>query len=198
MTVFINNSTDEPFVRFKAKYDLAKENNQDMIEAISISSYDHEKKEVDSRFVNLKFVDNKHFIFFTNYNSPKAKQFSLNNNISALIYWSKINTQIRIKANINKTSNSFNQEYFYNRSKEKNALSISSNQSMPINSYDDVVNNFNKVLEKNNLLECPSYWGGFSFEPYELEIWEGRKYRINNRVLFRLVNDSWQKSFIQP
>ena len=43
---------------------------------------------------------------FSNYQSPKAKQFESHNQISALIYWSKTNIQIRMRAknyeNINK------------------------------------------------------------------------------------------------
>ena len=65
-----------------------------MVEAISISSFSKELDIVDSRYVNLKIVDNEDFIFFSNYQSPKAKQFESHDQISALIYWSKINVQI--------------------------------------------------------------------------------------------------------
>ena len=49
---------------------------QKNIEAISISSYDLKHKEVSSRFVNLKFLENDEFIFFSNYDSPKSLAFN--------------------------------------------------------------------------------------------------------------------------
>ena len=67
---------------------------QKNIEAISISSYSS-KQEVNSRYVNLKFVNNNEFIFFSNYKSPKSIEFDSHKQITALIYWCNTNTQIR-------------------------------------------------------------------------------------------------------
>ena len=73
------------------KYDESLKANQQNIEAISISSYSDKNKEVNARYVNLKFVDDKKFIFFSNYLSPKSKEFNNHNQITALIYWNSIN-----------------------------------------------------------------------------------------------------------
>ncbi len=113
MIQFNNLNQEMPYLAFKAKYDEALNAGQKGIEAISISSYSKETNEVDSRYVNLKFVTNDEFIFFSNYHSPKASSFNLFNQISALFYWPSINVQIRIKAKIKKTSNEFNQKYFF-------------------------------------------------------------------------------------
>ena len=138
MIAFKNISQELPYSIFKEKYDEAIDAGQKNIEAINISSYRKEKEEVDSRYVNLKIIDGNEFIFFTNYNSPKSLAFSSHNQISALLFWPSINTQIRIKAQIKKTSKEFNQLYFTARSSKKNALAISSNQSNQIDSYDSV------------------------------------------------------------
>ena len=71
MISFINASNEAPYQEFKKKYEEAMSRGQPYIEAISISSYCSKKKEVDSRFVNLKFLDKEKFIFFSNYESPK-------------------------------------------------------------------------------------------------------------------------------
>jgi pyridoxamine 5'-phosphate oxidase len=154
--------------------------------------------EVDSRYVNLKFILNDEFIFFSNYNSSKAFSFNSHNQIAALLYWSSINVQIRMKAQIKKTSKEFNQKYFFDRSKEKNALAISSNQSKPIESYSQVKENYNKSLESDNLKKCPKYWGGYSFIPYYFEFWEGHESRINKREVFDKTDSIWKHSFLQP
>ena len=108
MIQFNNLSQEIPYQILKEKYDKAIEAGQKGIEAISISSYNKELNEVDSRYVNLKFISNDEFIFFSNYNSPKAASFNSNNQIAALVYWPSINVQIRIKAKIKKTSIEYN------------------------------------------------------------------------------------------
>ena len=92
--------------------------------------------------MNLKFVNDKQFIFFSNYNSPKSIEFNQHEQITASIYWSRTNVQIRMKAYIKKTSKEFNQDYFVKRDEKKNALAISSYQSSPINSYEMLQKNY--------------------------------------------------------
>ena len=187
-----------PYMLFKMKYEEALDAGQKGIEAISISSYNTVINEVDSRYVNLKFILNDEFIFFSNYNSPKASSFNSHSQIAVLIYWSSINVQIRMKAKIKKTSNDFNQKYFFDRSKEKNALAISSNQSKPIDSYNQVKKNYNKSFKNNNLKKCPEFWGGYSFTPYYFEFWEGNASRLNKREAYERSDNSWKHLILQP
>ena len=198
MIKFNNSNQAIPYQLLKKKYNEAVDAGQKGIEAISISSYNMKIREVDSRYVNLKFINNDEFIFFSNYESPKAAAFNSHNQIAALIYWSSINVQIRIKAKIKKTSAEFNQKYFFDREREKNALAISSKQSEQIDSYDQVKENYNKSLYKDYLKTCPKYWGGFSFVPYEIEFWEGNEFRLNKRNLYKKDNTNWNHYILEP
>ena len=198
MIKFNNLNKEIPYLIFKDKYTEAVEAGQRNIEAISISSYNKDSNQVDSRFVNLKFIDNKKFIFFSNYNSPKSIAFNSHNQITALVYWPSINVQIRIRAKIKKTSNEYNQNYFFDRSEEKNALAISSNQSKPIDSYNQVKENYNKSLKNDDLKKCPDFWGGYSFTPYYFEFWEGHESRLNKREAYEKSDDSWKHLILQP
>ena len=198
MINFINISNQKPFKRFRELYLSASQHNQKNIEAALISSYDTQKKEVNSRFVNIKIIDKDNFIFFTNYNSTKATEFSSHDQISATFFWPKINIQIRIKAKIKKTSKSFNDKYFFSRSPEKNALAISSMQSKEIASFSRVKENYLMIKNKKDLLKCPEYWGGYSFLPYEIEFWEGHKFRLNKRDIYKKDKTSWNHSILEP
>jgi pyridoxamine 5'-phosphate oxidase len=198
MILFNNLNQEMPYQLLKEKYNEAIDAGQKGIEAISISSYNKKISEVDSRYVNLKFISNDEFIFFTNYDSPKASSFNSHNQIAALIYWPSINVQIRMRAKIKKTSNEFNQKYFFDRSKEKNALAISSSQSKPINSYSQVTENYKKSLKNYDLKKCPEYWGGYCFIPYYFEFWEGHELRLNKREAFDKANGIWKNTFLQP
>lgn len=198
MIEFNDLNLEKPYQLFKKKYDEALNAGEKGIEAIIISSFNKEINEVDSRYVNLKFISNDEFIFFSNYDSPKASSFNSHNQIAALFYWPSINVQIRMRAKIKKTSNEFNQKYFFDRSAEKNALAISSNQSKPINSYNQVRENHKKSLKYDNLKKCPEYWGGYSFTPYYFEFWRGHESRINKREVFDQIDGVWKQSFLQP
>jgi pyridoxamine 5'-phosphate oxidase len=198
MISFNNLNQETPYLLFKEKYDEALDAGQKVIEAISISSFNKQIHEVDSRYVNLKFIADDEFIFFSNYDSPKASSFNSHNQIAALIYWSSINVQIRMKAKIRKTSNEYNQKYFADRSEEKNALAISSKQSSTIDSYSQVKDNYNKAIKNNDLKKCPDFWGGYSFTPYYFEFWEGHESRLNKREVYEKSDDSWKHFFLQP
>ena len=198
MIQFNNLNQEMPYLVFKEKYNESMNAKQKNIEAISISSYNREISEVDSRYVNLKFVTNDEFIFFSNYNSPKASSFNSHNQIAALVYWPSINVQIRMRAKIKRTTDEFNQNYFFDRSEEKNALAISSNQSKPINSYSQVKENYNKSLKNDDLKKCPEFWGGYSFTPYYFEFWEGHESRLNKREAYEKSDDSWKHLILQP
>ena len=198
MIQFNNLNQEIPYLLLKEKYDEAVDAGQKGIEAISISSYNKEISEVDSRYVNLKFISNDEFIFFSNYDSPKASSFKSHSQIAVLVYWPSINVQIRMRAKIKRTTDEYNQNYFFNRSEEKNALAISSSQSKPINSYSQVKENYNKSLKNDDLKKCPEFWGGYSFTPYYFEFWEGHESRLNKREVYEKSDDSWKHLILQP
>jgi len=196
---FININESKPYKEFVGFYKKASKLKQKYIEAVSISSYNSEINEVDCRFVNLKYINNNQWIFFTNYNSPKAHDFDSHNQITAIFFWDSLNVQIRIKALIKKTSKIFSDNHFKERVHEKNALAISSNQSKEIKSYKDIVKNFDEICSKNKSLQHrPEYWGGYAFKPYYFEFWEGHDLRLNKRNAYKYKNKRWIHTILQP
>jgi len=199
MIDLINIASDIPHNKFLDLYNRALDEKQRGIEVVAISSYDKSSNEVESRFVNLKYISGNQWIFFSNYLSPKAMQFESHDQISALFYWDSINSQIRLKAKINKSPMDFSDNHFQSRSKEKNALAISSRQSEPIDSFDSVKKNFHATLAAmDSNSQRPEYWGGYSFTPYYFEFWEGHENRLNRRRVFSMEEGSWIESLLQP
>ena len=199
MVEFINISEEKPYQKFKDLYKEAYDKKQAAIEAVVISSFNSNSNEVESRFVNLKYIVNDEWIFFSNYDSAKSKSFKSHPQISAVFYWKKTNTQIRMKAKIYKTSEEFSNKHFASRSTEKNALAISSKQSQPIQSFDDIKAKYLATLDNKDLLQTrPSYWGGYSFKPYSFEFWTGNEFRLNKRSLYQKNNDNWDYCLLEP
>ena len=100
--------------------------------------------------------------------------------------------------NIKKTSKAFSDKYFKNRNAKKNALSISSNQSKIIESYEMVKKKYQAIIDKEDLFKRPSYWGGYEFSPYYFEFWEGHSSRLNKREVFVIKNNNVSKHFLEP
>ena len=199
MIKFLNLNSEKPYIHFQSLYQEALDNDQKGIEAISVSSYNQIKKEVEARYVNLKYIADNEWTFFSNYHSPKASQFESHSQVSILIYWASINAQIRMKAKIFKTSAKFSDEHFQGRTKEKNALAISSNQSQTIESFDEVAKNFNETLDAmTSETVRPNFWGGYSFIPYYFEFWQGHENRLNKRHAFKQEDDQWTEQLLQP
>ena len=197
MITIKNIDLSEPYKRFTLIYEKAL-SHEKHIDAICISSFNKDQNQVESRFVNLKYIFGNEWIFFTNYNSPKALEFEKNDQISAVFFWASTYTQIRMKAKISKSSNDFSDAHFKERDKSKNKIAIISEQSQKIESYDAMLDKYNNINSNQNFSERPVYWGGYSFTPYYFEFWEGHDFRINKREVFEINNDVWQHYFLQP
>jgi pyridoxamine 5'-phosphate oxidase len=198
---FKNIDDSEPYRLFHEKYKFAQKKDQKNIDALCISSYNTIKKEVSSRYVNLKYINKDNWVFFTNYNSPKSNDFLSHEQISAVFFWNKSNIQIRMKAKVKKISEKESDIHFMGRSTEKNALAISSNQSAEISSFQDIKSNYEHTLKnllKEDEVARPNSWGGFSFKPYYFEFWEGSDFRLNNRVAYSYDSSNWKASFLAP
>ena len=192
-------SNEKPYVKFKSLYENALSAGQPIVEAICISSFDEENREPDSRFVNLKYIINDEWIFFSNYLGPKAKQFDTCKSISAVFFWHQTNTQVRLKAKINKSKKEFSDLHFKKRETSKNILAITSSQSEKTNSYEDFKKKYEEASKKiKDAHKRPSYWGGYSFKPYYFEFWQGHDVRLNKREVYTLQENGWEKHFLQP
>ncbi len=187
----------EPYCRFVSFYNEAIEREQKNIEAGCLSSCDKYNR-VHGRFINIKYVNDDEFIFFSNYQSPKAKDFIQNQNVSLTFFWSSTNSQIRLEGKIRLLDGKRSDNHWRNRSNEKNALAVSSKQSYEANSYDEIKSSYEQVLENADLTIRPSFWGGFVINPTFFEFWKGHEFRLNRREVYILENKKWHKKIIQP
>lgn len=185
---------------FQEFHDKGLSLSQQNIDAACLSTFNLINNEISSRFVNIKYIENNKFIFFSNFESPKAKDIETFNKVSCNFFWSNINIQIRLKGEIKKTSEEYSDQHFKNRTKEKNILSISSNQSQKIDSYDAVLAKYNKLRnDDDSFIIRPDYWGGYEISPSYYEFWEGCKNRLNKRQFFKLNNErEWETGYLEP
>ena len=162
MIIFENLPSEKPYKEFSSFYNKAKSLGQTQIEAMAISSYNSSKKQVDSRYVNLKYIIGEEWIFLVITILKKPVILVQINLFQPYFFWQSINLQVRIKGKIFKTSEGFSDKHFSERKLDKNALAISSRQSQKIESYEMVKENFYKTLDDASSLKLrPNYWGDF-------------------------------------
>lgn len=155
---------------------------------------------VSARTVLLKEVDTEGFVFFTNYNSHKAKHLAENPFASLVFLWLDLERQVRIEGLISKIDEQESDAYFNSRPRESQLGAWASDQSSVIDSR-ELLHQRYAELEKqfeNKPVPRPTFWGGYRLIPIEIEFWQGRPGRLHDRILYSRINEIWERKRLAP
>ena len=154
------------------------------------------------RTVLLKYFDQKGFVFFTNFESRKAKEIKDNPRVSLLFVWLDLERQVMINGPAAKISTAESAKYFMSRPKESQMAAWVSSQSHPLSSRQILLQKFQEMKTKigEGKVPLPSFWGGYRVEPVEIEFWQGGQNRLHDRFLYtrREGSDSWAIDRLAP
>lgn len=158
-----------------------------------------ENSQPDSRVVLLKGIQSEKFVFFTNYESHKARQISKQNKVAMNFYWGSLARQVRILGVCEKTSIEDSQTYFLSRPIESQISAIISKQSHVIPSRETLLEQFKEFKQSGVEIKCPAYWGGYAIQPYEFEFFQGHPNRLHDRIVYQSQeNGTWQIHRLAP
>ncbi|RUO68977.1 pyridoxamine 5'-phosphate oxidase [Pseudidiomarina sediminum] len=153
------------------------------------------------RIVLLKDFDAEGFVFFTNYTSDKGADIAANPQVAMHFAWLPLEQQIRIEGRIEKVDRATSEAYFHSRPRESQLGALASAQSQPITSRDDLEARYHELTERyqGQEIPMPESWGGYRILPSFFEFWQGGKYRLHDRFVYRLQADgSWHIERLQP
>ena len=180
-----NKINKNPIEEFKKWFKEAQR--KDILEpnAMTLSTLSANKN-INSRTVLLKGVNNKGFIFFTNYESRKGNDIKLNNTVSLVFLWKELEKQIIIKGRAKKISKKESDKYFQSRPRSSRIAAWASNQSKELSFENELKDRFSHYEKKfrNKDIPLPDFWGGFLVIPRSIEFWIGRKSRMHDRILY--------------
>lgn len=154
------------------------------------------------RMVLLKYFDRQGFVFFTNYESKKARQIAENSQVSLLFFWTALERQVQIAGSAAKISTAESLKYFATRPRGSQIGAWCSQQSSIISSRKMLELKFDEIKRKfhNQEIPLPSAWGGYRIVPHSFEFWQGRPNRLHDRFLYsRLdVESAWEIQRLAP
>lgn len=147
------------------------------------------------RTVLLKYFDQDGFVFFTNYESRKAKQIGKNPNVALLFLWLELERQVMIQGRAAKISTAESLKYFASRPRGSQLGAWCSQQSSIISSRQLLEMKLDEMKRKfaQGEIPLPSFWGGYRVVPHQLEFWQGRPNRLHDRFLYSLQTDGFWK-----
>ncbi len=189
----------DPFKQFQIWFNEAV--SSDFIEpnAMNIATV-NDQGEISSRMVLLKGFDSKGFVFFTNYESNKAKDLACTKQAALTFWWDKLHRQVRIHGFVEKVSREETVEYFHSRPRGSQIGAIASKQSHVIQDYADLEIEYKKIKSKyaDQEIPCPEYWGGYRVIPEKFEFWQGRPNRLHDRLRYTKTADNWNIERLSP
>jgi pyridoxamine 5'-phosphate oxidase len=153
-----------------------------------------------ARMVLLKQVDHDGFVFYTNYNSAKARQLDANPHAALVFYWAQLDRQVRVEGTVSKTSAAESQAYFSTRPRESQIGAWASEQSEAIASRAVLEERAIEVEKKygDREIDRPEHWGGYRLKPERIEFWKSRIGRLHDRILYQRDGDSWAITRLAP
>ena len=189
----------EPVAQFAEWFEQAIELKLNEPNAVTLATVD-DKGMPYQRTVLLKVFDEKGFVFFTNYESRKAKQMEANPQISILVPWVEIERQVIIQGRVEKISTAESLKYFTSRPRESQLGAWVSNQSEVISSRKLLMQKLQEIKDKfkEGEIPLPSFWGGYRLVPEMIEFWQGGPARLHDRFLYTREGEAWKIDRLSP
>lgn len=154
-----------------------------------------------SRFVLLRGIDERGFHFFTGAGSQKAREIDANPRVALLFTWHAVARQVRIEGRASRLSAVDIDRYFGERPRGSQIASYASNQSAPIADREALDERYREVEAELAGREVPRpiWWTGYVVAPEVVELWQGREFRLHDRLRYTAGTDGrWSCERLQP
>ena len=194
----IKSGTD-PFELFSNWFEQAQKAEINDPDAMALASVDaHGMPSV--RMVLLKRWSPKGFVFFTNYESRKARELDAGGKAALCIHWKSLRRQVRATGEIARADAALSDEYFASRGRASRIGAWASAQSRQIASREELERAVAEMEARyREDVPRPPHWGGFVIHPVEIEFWQDGKDRLHDRFLFtRNGADDWDIKRLSP
>jgi pyridoxamine 5'-phosphate oxidase len=194
-----SNVDQNPFKQFARWYEEALGSDLILPNAMALATSSRDGVP-SARMVLLKDFDENGFVFYTNYESPKARDLDENPKAALLFYWAPLDKQVRITGSVERVSPEESEAYFGTRPVESQLGAWASNQSSTIESREVLENRLSQLIEeyRDTEVPLPPYWGGYRLVPDTFEFWLSRPGRLHDRLRFSRRDGEWTIERLAP
>ena len=153
------------------------------------------------RTVLLKAFDERGLVFYTNYESAKARDIAANDRVALMFTWLPLERQVVITGTAAKISTTESLKYFLSRPRDSQIGAWASHQSKVITTRSLLETKFAEMKSKfqRGEIPLPDHWGGFRVTPGTFEFWQGRPNRLHDRFRYQATADAgWKIERLMP
>jgi len=168
--------------------------------AMTLSTVDSEGFP-SSRVVLLRDISQGGLVFYTNYDSEKAKQLEENKKAALNFFWVDLERQVRVQGEVQKITLLESDVYFQSRPRLNQLSAWASPQSkvVPNREYlEELLKQAEERFSNTDVIPTPPFWGGYRLIPRSMEFWQGRPGRLHDRIRFSRGGSSWIKERLAP
>ena len=182
----------DPIEQFRDWFKRAQEVVSHLPNAMTLATADTSGKP-SARMVLLKDFDEAGFVFYTNYDSQKARELDVNPQAALVFFWAELERQVRVSGTVSKVSREESEAYFDTRPIDSRIGAWASNQSSILQNRGELLRAFKERSEEfaREQIPLPPNWGGYCLMPAEIEFWLGRFARLHDRIRYRRSGNKW-------
>ena len=196
-TLLEQDAKASPYEQFGLWFEQALEQNVPEPNAMTLATADAQGRP-SARIVLLKGFGDSGFVFYTNYNSRKGQDLSVQPWACLNFFWQQLERQVRINGRIDKVSAQESDEYFHSRPLGSRLGAWVSAQSQPTTLAALEANTAAVQQKFGEQPPRPPHWGGYRLAPEYFEFWQGRPSRLHDRLTYQRSGTSWALERISP